>query len=897
MALDMFHYVYGIDTSCFYTNEETRIARKLTRLRELKDKVKKRSEKCSDSWKDWYKNLSHDINKTLKETKEYLTDKMNNQTEPRNLRVQSLSEMRKVSIFSSELTRCFGLVEDDINESVMIIKVFYFPVCEQIIRDGFYYRGKKYVYFSSSAGQIRTKKMVCVNEEFLKKHWNTLTCGLTVEKINKLGGMNINKYLAYLALCNSATDVWENFDIDRCIVVDDFETLVDADVDYINDITYEIKRQRMGCSIPHTDGCGIISPELFDRNSMFRLPWFKGLLGVCDFKRFVSEHGCSPVVKDIYGKEYDIFKDNIQVIFTKSQFKMNKFFSSWDEYKDNFKKYGCHACLCNTEEDEFNNATINYQMIQSLVDCTNEELVKMTQKSADDIRKIAKDKNTMLKALGVTKGNYNKNGYQKCLELYPELLGEAYSRTILREMKNSMEKDMWSAKFEVNGKYTFILPDLYAFCEWLFLKEENPKGLLADGEVYCSLYKTNNDVCCLRSPHLYQEWAIRKNVEDDKVKEWFVTKALYVSVHDVISRILQFDVDGDKSLVIQDKLITDVARRNMVGIVPLYYEAKKAKAELLDSAVLYKGLSAAFTGGNIGIYSNDISKIKNSPNFADPEKRDEALKCIKWLCMENNYVIDYSKTLYKSTRPDDIDEIIKSYTKAKLPAFFEYAKDKKDAQIESINDSTVNRIRKLRKKQMIRCWFKAEGMDKFDYRVLMHDSSTEVDEEITDKFKSLTHYIKFRFDGDDESNNFEAVFNDVRQQMLTVCDDEVKIVDVLIKRLFDETKTDKKRAFWTIYGDIVYENVKKNVNTEFVMCVDCGRRFFKNNQLQKRCSVCSVGHAKHKRKTEKYLICRDCHEEFVVKSSNNRTVRCPKCQKNLRQNAARKCMRKKRERE
>lgn len=105
-------------------------------------------------------------------------------------------------------------------------------------------------------------------------------------------------------------------------------------------------------------------------------------------------------------------------------------------------------------------------------------------------------------------------------------------------------------------------------------------------------------------------------------------------------------VDGDKSLVIQDKLITDVARRNMVGIVPLYYEAKKAKAELLDSAVLYKGLSAAFTGGNIGIYSNDISKIKNSPNFADPEKYDEALKCIKWLCMENNYTIDKMLSLY-----------------------------------------------------------------------------------------------------------------------------------------------------------------------------------------------------------------------------------------------------------
>ena len=34
-----------------------------------------------------------------------------------------------------------------------------------------------------------------------------------VEKINEQGGVNINKYLAYLALCNSATTLWKDFDI------------------------------------------------------------------------------------------------------------------------------------------------------------------------------------------------------------------------------------------------------------------------------------------------------------------------------------------------------------------------------------------------------------------------------------------------------------------------------------------------------------------------------------------------------------------------------------------------------------------------------------------------------------------------------------------------------------
>ena len=40
-------------------------------------------------------------------------------------------------------------------------------------------------------------------------------CGLTIDDINKKGGNNPNKHLAYMALANSATDVWKEFDIDK----------------------------------------------------------------------------------------------------------------------------------------------------------------------------------------------------------------------------------------------------------------------------------------------------------------------------------------------------------------------------------------------------------------------------------------------------------------------------------------------------------------------------------------------------------------------------------------------------------------------------------------------------------------------------------------------------------
>ena len=93
--------------------------------------------------------------------------------------------------------------------------------------------------------------------------------------------------------------------------------------------------------------------------------------------------------------------------------------------------------------------------------------------------------------------------------------------------------------------------------------------------------------------------------------------------------------DGDKLLVIKDKLLTKIAKRNMEGIVPLYYEMKKAKSSLLDNNALYEGMARAYVTGNIGPLSNKITITFNSEKV-----EEEQLNVVKWLCMENNFVID-----------------------------------------------------------------------------------------------------------------------------------------------------------------------------------------------------------------------------------------------------------------
>jgi hypothetical protein len=59
---------------------------------------------------------------------------------------------------------------------------------------------------------------------------------------------------------------------------------------------------------------------------------------------------------------------------------------------------------------------------------------------------------------------------------------------------------------------------------------------------------------------------------------------------------------------------------------------RKAGCKIINRWEMYNGLKLAYIGGNIGVISNDITKIWNS-NYID-------LDIIKLLCMENNFVID-----------------------------------------------------------------------------------------------------------------------------------------------------------------------------------------------------------------------------------------------------------------
>lgn len=848
-------HIYSVDTSAFYYEDENKIHKTLNTMYILRSKVRKRRKKINKKYtkdkekyqldKKYIDILYARVNKVIKKAKSRLYKLFDkNKNNIRELNESHMVDKNVVSIFDSTLTRVTGMEINELSEDLVIVQAYFFQVLEDIILNGFTYKGEKYIVYTASAGQIRTKKTVFIKEKILRKYENTLTCGLTDRIINSRGTININKYLAYRALQNSATDEWIDFDIDKSVVVNDFETNVETEVDYINDKTYEIERVNMEVPIPHTDGCGMMLPSFCNKSRMCRAPWVKGLLVPFDFKKFVLEkiektHINHAVIKDIYGKEYDIIKDDIQVIFTESQFKMHKFYNSWQEYKDNFKKYNCQAGYCNEEESYIKDARINYQMLQTLSDMKNKEIKSIAKRTTDDIYKISNDKDTMMKLLGVTKHNTNKNNFQKAVQYYPQLLNDSYSKNILNQVKRSLVKKAKSGKLEIKAKYSFICPDLYAFSEWLFLGDKNPRGLLKKDEVSCNLYHNNQELDCLRSPHLYMEHCVRTNRVKEKQKEWFVTKGIYTSCRDIISKILQFDVDGDKSLVCSDKKIVKIAKRNIKkkDIVPLYYDMKKAGSMHVDNETIYEGLTSAYKGGNIGAISNDITKIWNSENID--------LEAIKLLCMENNFVIDYAKTLYKPERPKEKKEKITQHTRKKVPYFFLYAKDKPVTKVEPLNNSVVNKLNKIVKNPNL----KIENVcGRFNYKKLMRNNKIEINEEnqyIIDKYNELDIRNIFMLEKQDKRHkmdNLHYQYKKIRDEMLTLNEDIYYVVDVLVKYLYNVKKDDKKVTLWESFGDIVVENIKENLTKNFkhpaIECQECGCLIEKKSGRTKYCNKC-----------------------------------------------------------
>lgn len=714
-------------------------------------------------------------------------------------------------------------------------------ILEQIIDRGVDVDGKHYIFFTSSTSQMKNAEITLLEESYWEKNKDALMCGLSEEVINESGGINMGKFFAAKALSISNSVKYDTgIDIDEVLIVPDFETMVTGMVNYLDVNTLDIEQKKMVIPIQHMDGAGIFIPGTFPCSCQIRGGWIKGAIFPFDFHRFIRKyrHKISDKhLTDAWGNPVTIEEFlNAKLILTDSQLKMRKYYKSMDEYRQHFRNTNQSITINNYSHSPKKDSQVSvaYQPFQTIPreNITEDNIKGLTQKTIEYINKARTEPKYALKLMGMEIDKEQQQDREfdvlhASLQKYPELLEDVHVRKVMQRAVESARKKAMGCKLFMDGLWSYICPDLYAFCQWLFLGEENPEGLLKDGYIY-NRYYVNTDVkesCCLRYPHLSDcEHAIRKVDKSDECQRWFRGYDTVVSCHDLISKVLQADWDGDHICLVHDKEFLSVLDRNKY---PLYYEMTKAEPALIDHEHIMTCLTSSFNNENIGYVSNAITKIFNSDN--------QDTKLVKVLCAYNNFVIDYFKTQKKMDLKNyETDYARYKDKESKCPYFFRYAKNKKQSSCLSYNPlCTADRISKYVMNEtkgaitytVENLQFNPENLKNKSIKVNRNSDKYQKLRDLLLKLKgerkNLYKKLSTRVQEQNSSLNLDITFSSEQlfdihciSEIRKIIEDKVSAVNYLvdIEYYTPENMEDRKDIIWNCYGDVIYQNICDSID-------------------------------------------------------------------------------------
>lgn len=799
-------------------------------------------------------------------------------------------------------------------DEIIYMEIFHNDIMWQILRDGIMIADKKYILYTATTGQVRNTTITLLQEDFFKRNEGALLVGLSVEYINSQGGMNVGKYLSYTALPLSSSVLPEKeIDIDRCILVKGLETTVRDFVKYV-DIQEDENGQYYVAATPeeyvekdieieHTDGAGMFLPGELPSSCQIRSGYFKGAMFPFNFRKFATDIAHNTVIPDAWGKPVDVEKEDIRFLFTTSQLKMWKMYPSWDAYKKAFSDNGIKISINSYANPAKDTVTFAYQYLQTLpFGC---DIKKLCTPAKNDIIKLHEDFEYVKEVMGYTddsetdideisdveeiEDNENVNDdinvteelqtdtkeerhscnslIAEAMNVYPQLVYDPYIEAKIRQLVISKRKSYRAGKIPLSGYYSYVAPDMYAFCEYLFMGEKNPKGLVPKNHVYNKYYDnkgTVEHIICLRSPHLSRyEYGKRDLVKTEECREWFkyMESDTIVSCHDLLSKTLQMDWDGDEILVSDDEELYRLAEG--LPDFPLYYEMQTAEPQQITKEAIYDTLVKGFDNNVIGDSSNAITKLWNTPLATkdNPIPYDDAINVF---CAYSNYAIDYPKTgknlalgeyeeLYNKLVPPRKGKDMFAKSEIQHPNFFIEAKGKKSKSVAKPTKNPMDKIKQFIGKGTGRLdytYFKDSESDKFDYRMLMNnekkeDGTAKYEVNRYDaKYEKLYIVLKVRksakknicrdidkaerkqnMDATERAGRFDTFHYHCIRQIKEIFTNKSGWfnVNLAVNYLIDmeysqsEFATSSKDILWKCFGHIILDNLQKNVKGEIVI--------------------------------------------------------------------------------
>lgn len=747
---------------------------------------------------------------------------------------------KQIALFESEMVR---YTEKPLDDFPLIMEIVYMKIAnqtlifDQIQKRGLMIEDKKYVFFTSTTNQMKEGEFVLIQEDFYKENQKKFMCGLTDEIINQNGGCNRGKYLAYKGLALSASIIPEGYaiDIEKCLVVPDFETSINEEVEFIginhnNREFTGIERRKEDVPIPQTDGAGMFLSGVLPASAQIRCAHLKGAIFPFDFRKFLQQDQVegikpNPMILDAWGDPHDIIKEDIQVIFTASQLKMWRYYNSWNDYKKAFHDNDMRIAINKfADTDPKGYAKTSYQFIQTLSSekLTDEKIAELCADTIEYLDKLKNDLDTMIK-IASKEDDY----ISLALEQHKELIYDEYIQSKLESKFKSERNDTRGNKLILKDSlYSYICPDLYAFCTWLFCGIKNPKGIIPRNYVYNSFFndKPYDVVDCLRSPHLYVEHGIRKLVKGevlDKCKEWFNDYDTIVSSHDLLCKLLMFDTDGDEILLTPNKTIIECVPDD---IVPLYYIPFEPTKSEINNETIYEAIVSCMEHTQIGDISNVMTKNYNNP--------DTDMEFNKIMCCYNNLSIDYPKT-QNIVKLGTYEAKYNALKGENNPYFFVYAKGKSKESCKKIGNSNADRVcRYIHKSTGNKKYKWKDSERKFNPSILFNNENPVIIDNVKYEqleklmfklrmkeqiiIKNINEAVKevSKLEGWKERvSKLEVLYHICEKLILNIFDSREEAVEYLLdmEYLRRENEHKSKNILWNCFGDLIYKNICNNL--------------------------------------------------------------------------------------
>lgn len=480
--------------------------------------------------------------------------------EIKKIKKESTSEIniKRIKMLQSQINTLL-FVDDIINIKIISKKDY-----KNLGRNGFDLNGKHYVRFMVGSGQMRRNTVTFINETLFDYMQERLMCGLN----GKIKSINLAKLSAYYALSFSSV-LWVREP--RVCIIKDFDTLIpNQKLNWIEESETEgtnIKEITKDIKLNSADGQGLISPEMAKLwaedmhlnytpcSFVIRTTFIKGNLVTFDFKEYAREYGIK-IIKDRYGVEHNI--EEIDALISESQFKMAKYYSSWETYLSYHHEYNLRwgVARYNKKEDDKYVLT-NYQYIQVL-DLTPEEIKGLASYTIDWIKKICSGKLEYALAynIGVKDQTISKQGlinscgstFTKAIVKNPNTLNDGF---VQRKIYNSIKESIRQAKIGrvwVKGNYQFMISDPVAQCRSAL--GLSPDGIIPKNKVYSEFWNKRiegEEIVCCRSPLThYSEINPSKLFENEETKKWYkyIYSGVIYSIYD-ISVMKHADSDFD----------------------------------------------------------------------------------------------------------------------------------------------------------------------------------------------------------------------------------------------------------------------------------------------------------------------------------------------------------------